>query len=775
MQYMSCSVSVRVLLACSVLTALLTGCSRDPNVRKQKYLDSGEKYSAEGKYREASIQYLNAIQIDSRFAQAHYDLSQAYLKLGDTNHAFQELSRTVELAPDNYRAQTDLANLLDSVRNPDGSPVPDTLKQAKTHLDILREKQPNTPETHEAWANYDAAQNNIASAMQEMQQAIAADPNRSESYLLLALFQLRANLPDLAEANFKKATEVDAKAMNAQLALGGFYQTRSRFPEAEQQFKHAIDVDPKNPAPRAAYVRLLMQEGKRADAESFLRQTKKDLPDNREGYRMLGDFYFASGDLDKATTEYASLYNDHPRDLQVKKNYIQLLILKNRLDEATKLDNEILKANPKDVDALVFKGQVQIHRNDANGAIDSLQSALRNDADNAVAHYQLGNAFAQQHNEGRAESEWREAVRIRPNLTDAQRSLAALELRRGNIDAILQAAQQIIASDPSSADGFLWKGVADMTRKKYSDAQQDAEQAVQRLPQSPAPYILMGDIQLNQKHYADALKFYQEALDKAPSSADGLKGVIYTYSAQKEYDKAIAAANAQIAKSPNNSSFYEQLGTVLYDGKKDLKGAEAALRKAIELDKNNSEALLKLGKLLAEEGSIDQALATFQQSIKDNPREVPFYVLSGELYEKKKDWEHAKAMYQQALSIVPDQPLASNNLAYVILEQGGNVDVAMGLAQTARRAMPDSPNAADTLGWAYYHKGIYQSAISQFQEALRLSEKHGGPDDADLHYHLGLAYQKTNQTALARQQLEKAVKLSPNNADARKALSDLHG
>src|SRR5579864_3991643 len=197
---MSRFVSFRLLLACCAITGLFTGCSRDPNVRKQKYLDSGEKYFAEGKYREASIQYLNAIQIDSRFAQAHYDLSQAYLKLGDTNHAFQELSRTVELAPDNYRAHTDLANLLDSVRNPDGSSVPDMLKQAKIHLDILREKQPNTAETHEAWANYDSAQNNTAAAMQEMQQAIAVDPNRSDSYLLLALFQLRADLPDQAEA-----------------------------------------------------------------------------------------------------------------------------------------------------------------------------------------------------------------------------------------------------------------------------------------------------------------------------------------------------------------------------------------------------------------------------------------------------------------------------------------------------------------------------------------------------------------------------------------------
>jgi tetratricopeptide (TPR) repeat protein len=248
-----------------------------------------------------------------------------------------------------------------------------------------------------------------------------------------------------------------------------------------------------------------------------------------------------------------------------------------------------------------------------------------------------------------------------------------------------------------------------------------------------------------------------------------------TYFAQKEFDQAIAAANAQIAKSPNVANFYDLLGTALFNGKKDLPGAEAALRKAIELDKNNSDAIEKLGKVQVQQGAADKALALYQQSIKDNPGDVTFYILSGELYEAKKDWDHAKGMYQQALNISPDQPLAANNLASVMLDQGGNVDVAMGLAQTARRGMPDSPNAADTLGWAYYQKGIYQSAISQFQEALRLNEKRNGPDDADIHYHLGLAYQKANQNALARQQLEKAVKLSPNHADAKKALSELHG
>jgi tetratricopeptide (TPR) repeat protein len=766
-----------LLFVCHLLFvfAFSTGCSRDPNVRKQKYFTSGQSYLHQGKYHEAAIQFSNAIQLDPRFAQAHYQLGQTYLKLGDSNLAFQELSRTVELAPDNYRAHIDLANLLVAARNPDGSPIQDYLKQARTHLDVLRDKQPNNPETHEAWANYYAAQNSLGPAIDEMLQAIALDPSRSDSYLVLALLQLRANLADKAEINFKKATAVDPKSMSAQLALGGFYQARNRLTEAEQQYRHAIDVDPKNPAPRAALVRLFMQEGKKADAEAFLVQTRNDLRDNSEGYRMLGDFYFANAELDKATAEYASLFRDHPKDPRVKKNYIQLLILKNRLDEATRLNDEILQSNPRDVDGLIYKGQLQLRQNNAAAAVDSLQSALRNDPDNPIAHYQLGLAFDAQNNQARAESEWREAVRLRPDLTDAQRALAGIELRRADVDALLATAQQIIAAQPSAADGFVLKCIADTTRQRYNDAQHDAEQAIQRAPQNPAPYVQMGNVHLAQKHYAEAEKFYRQALDKDPSSPDGLSGLMNTYFAEKQYDKAVAAANAQIAKSPNNSDFYDLLGTALANGKKDIPGAEAALRKSVDLDRSNVDAIEKLGQAEIAEKSPDQALALYQQAIKDNPRAVRFYIYAGELYAARQDWDHAKALYQQALAIQPDEPRASNNLAYVILETGGNVDVALAMAQTARRGMPDSPNAADTLGWAYYQKGIYKSAISQFQEALRLGERGGAPDDATIHYHLGLAYEKTNQNALARQHLERALKLSPDNSDARKALSELHG
>ena len=745
-------------------------------MRKQKYFDSGESYFAAGKYREAAIQYANAVQIDSGFAQAHYKLGEAYLKLGQGDRALLELNRAVELAPDDFSARLTLVTTLLAARSPDGAILPEYLNQAKPHLDFLRTKQPNNPEVYEAWASYYSDQNNPGAAMQEMQKAIAADPNRSASYLYLASLQFNAGQNDAAEKNFQKAIALDPKAMGPRFTLGFFYFSTKRLSEAEQQFRQAISLDPKDPQPRSALWRVLVAEGHPDQAEAFLKQTKIDLANNPDGYRMLAEFYFSNGDFDRALAEYASLHQTYPKDVAVQKSYVQLLIRARRIDEATKLNAEILKANPHDVDALVSLGQIQLAHGDINAAGATLQNALTNDPHSAVAHFHLGTAFAAQYNESRAESEWREAVRLRPDLVDAQLALSNLELRHGDLDGLTQTAQQIVAALPNSPEGYLRLAIVAMYRQRYADAEQDLHTAMEKAPQSAGPLIQMGNLRLLQKQYADAEGFYRQALDKDPSSAEALSGLMNACRFEKQPDKAIAAVNAQIAKSPNNSFFYDLLGTALYSFKKDVPGSEAALRKAIELDKNNGDAVEKLGKIQVEQGSADQALALYLQSIKDNPHDISLYILAAKLYEGQSNWNQAKAMYQQALAVQPDNPIASNELAYAMLQQGGNVDVALSMAQTARRGMPDSPNAADTLGWAYYQKGIYQSAIDQFQDALRLNEKAGNPDDPDIHYHLGLAYQKANQAAQARQQLERVLKINPNYANAaevRKALAGL--
>ena len=129
----------------------------------------------------------------------------------------------------------------------------------------------------------------------------------------------------------------------------------------------------------------------------------------------------------------------------------------------------------------------------------------------------------------------------------------------------------------------------------------------------------MGNLKLVQRQYSDAAKAYQEALDRKADSTDALRGLMNTYVAQNQVDKAISIANAQIAKSPNTSSFYDLLGSALFYSKKDLSGAEAAFEKSVALNKHNSDAALKLCQVRASKGEVDQAIATAQQSLKGQP------------------------------------------------------------------------------------------------------------------------------------------------------------
>ncbi len=92
---------------------------------------------------------------------------------------------------------------------------------------------------------------------------------------------------------------------------------------------------------------------------------------------------------------------------------------------------------------------------------------------------------------------------------------------------------------------------------------------------------------------------------------------------------------------PDNSGFYDLLGTVLLLQKKDLNGAAAALDKSREFDKNNTDARIKLGQVQAAEGHIDDAIATYQQALKDNPQEATYYILLGQLLQSRRDWNGA--------------------------------------------------------------------------------------------------------------------------------------
>jgi tetratricopeptide (TPR) repeat protein len=754
---------LRQLLAAALMAIFLAGCSRDPNVIKQKYVQSGTRYFEKGKYREAAIQFQNAIKLDPRYAEAHYQLARCFLKMEIWNSAFTELSRTVDLNPQNSKARIDLGNLLAAAHE---------FKRAEEQARSVLSREPDNVDAHTLLGTVYAIQNDLPASLTEMKTALELAPGRSESYLRLASIQANAKQLAEAEENFKKAIQLDPKSVPVLLGLGDFYLRQQRWLDAEQQYRRAIELEPKSRAPRTALARLYFAQGQKAQAEQVLAEAKKALPSSSENYRILGDFYFETRQFDKALAEYASLSQEHPKDLVVKKNYIQLLLLGDRLDEAAKWNEQILKADAKDADALIYKGQILNRQQRANDAIPVLQAALKTAPDNAVGHYNLGIAFGQVGNMAQAESQWREAVRIRPNMVAAQQELAELALRKGDLETLDKSAEQLIAAEPSSPSGYIFRAVARIARKDLTGGEADLKKAVEVAPQSPKGYAALGKLRASQKRFSEAEKLYEQALDRDPNYFDAMQGLLSIYMQQKEPAKALARLNAQIAKTPSNSAYYLLQGRVLIDTN-DLENAEAALQKAAELNKNDLNTLLLLAQVQTRRGSVEKAIASYEHSIQINPRDVRSYVLLGTLEESRGNWQKAQVLYQKALQAEPDYPVAANNLAYLLLEHGGNPDVALSYAQVARRGMPDSTDSADTMAWAYYQKGAFELAIDLLEDAVKKA-----PQNPTYQYHLGLACLKTNKRVQAKEHLERALQINPKYPHAdeiRKTLSELAG
>jgi len=106
----------------------------------------------------------------------------------------------------------------------------------------------------------------------------------------------------------------------------------------------------------------------------------------------------------------------------------------------------------------------------------------------------------------------------------------------------------------------------------------------------------------------------------------------------------------------------------------------------------------------------------------------------------------------------------------MMLENGENVDVALTLAQTARQSMPNSPGSADTLAWAYYHKGTYGFARDLLEDAVK-----NDPGSATMQYHLGMVYVKMMDKSNAAIHLKKAISLAPDSPAAKDAKAALQG
>jgi tetratricopeptide (TPR) repeat protein len=198
------------------------------------------------------------------------------------------------------------------------------------------------------------------------------------------------------------------------------------------------------------------------------------------------------------------------------------------------------------------------------------------------------------------------------------------------------------------------------------------------------------------------------------------------------------------------------------------------LEKAVSHNPELTSAYYAIGNAYSAEKRFDAALEQYRKVIAKNPKSIPAYMMIGTIYDRQKQPAKANEAYQKVLDIDKTFAPAANNLAWNYAEHGGNIDLALTLAQKAREARADDPSVADTLGWVHFKKKSYSMAISLFRES---NDKFKESNPTVL-YHLAQAHDKNGEEELARQSLKKALALNKEFAelqDAKKLLASLGG
>ena len=744
-----------------VAVGLLAGCHTDPNVRKQKYLESGKRYSAEGKYREASIQFQNALKIDKSYPDAHYELAQAYVHLGQFSAAYGELARTVDLQPTNYKARIDLGNLLLAGGKTD---------LAQAQADAVMAAQPNNPDVHAMLAAIALRRGQKDQALTEINRALDLAPNRAAFHEDIALLQAGdPTKTSSVEDELKKSVALDPKSVNAKLLLAAFYAKDGRWPEAEQVSRDAVTTDPKSLSARASLARIFLKEGNQAKAEEALRQASKDLADNPQGVRILADYYVGSGQMDKAKAEFASLVAKTPKSFSLRKGYIRVLLQVKDYTTARTVVAGLMKDDPKDPEVAALNGIVLLNDGKANDAVNALQDGAKNFPKDAFMQYWLGRAALAKGDTALAEKSFRQAAYLNPSGLSAQEELARIAGQRGDMDLLADVADKTIAAAPRFPGGYVWRAAVEMSRNSADKAEADLKTAMSVAPQSPQAYLELGKLRFTQKRFPEGVALLEQALQFDPNSVEAVRLLVSYDLYQKQPAKALARLNAQIDKSPKNSGFYDLLAQLQVQNK-NLDQAAATAQKAIQLNSGDGEAVMLFAQIQVQRGQVANAVGAWEQWLIAHPNDAGAIAILGTLEESRGDMGKAEAYYKKSLRIQPQQPIAANNLAYRMLQNGENVDVALTLAQTARQAMPNSPNTADTLAWAYYYKGTYSFARDLLEDALKTD-----PNNAAMQYHLGMVYGKLQDRNNAAIHLKKAVSLSPDSPTGKDAKAALQG
>jgi tetratricopeptide (TPR) repeat protein len=291
---------------------------------------------------------------------------------------------------------------------------------------------------------------------------------------------------------------------------------------------------------------------------------------------------------------------------------------------------------------------------------------------------------------------------------------------------------------------------------------------------------LRGDIQASIQHL-------RTAKDLDPDALPLYHELAVLYLQTKDEEQALAVLEAALERNPNDTEALALMGRI-YQNRQQLDDARAVYEKIIEQGAADEDTYLTLGNLYLDQGQLDMALDVFQQLVQAYSGSYAGFFFLGKTYEQQNYYSKAEEAYRRSLELEPelegarfalidlyrqrkDSPEIRRQIidAYqeILNRDGAHVRAATELAlyhqqvgqsgagrKVLARLMDQAapPEIVRNVYRLYIENESYTEAVFVLQGLLAAR-----PDEADLHYLLGVAYGGIEEPAKAMQHFSKVT------------------
>jgi Tfp pilus assembly protein PilF len=447
-------------------------------------------------------------------------------------------------------------------------------------------------------------------------------------------------------------------ALRTLLALFGLVLFVPGYPAcAQETYPNMRPARPRNPAafPIAQKALERFKAGDYATCIQLVKQAIAKDSSNKEYFMLLALAQAESGNVTESDVNFRSAINLDSNWVQCRNNYAVFLKKQGKLDSAKSQLNACFHIKPDYADPYFHMGEIKQIQGDLDGAIEDYQTAVRLKPQMADAQQALGLAMYERSQSGRpgemseAVEKLEQAIKYRPNDPLIYYHLAVLYCSDGRLDEAEKAFRTALSFDPQFAACHYEFG-----RLRYYRGDLDRCLIEMKAAAGISPAVT------EQKK--------QPAVDIAKlrlyiSTADELKG---------RYPEAIDAMKEVASMQKNNAVALKHI--------KDLeKVARSNARKRSKLtyDPEQLQSMINEGLAQVENGSADQARSTFQHILVMDPQCFEAAQNIGFLMESAGDLNGAMTQYRKASEILPDYDGAYYNMGYLLEKLGLPADAGL--------------------------------------------------------------------------------------------------